>query len=374
MAEINDYHAFHNLHYVQYLRDPEDRYDEVRETYTTIRNLSTRRGIWSSTYCEPDLLMECFSRLSRLEEIHIDLSRCPSTDPLLLRIWSIPSTRISPFYPSHSTRLWHILSAVTASSSSLRIKKFQHDLMSLECHREIGPGVALACRHLESLDLRFDSQVREEEEWLAGLRGSNRALRYVPGLRSLSMGFPNRWKAPLRFGDLIQDFTWPELQTFTLHSGSVEEEDFGEFLGRHEESLRRLRLGKHHLKPESPFPSPASVPVDAERGIHFEKGSLAGLLKRLSRTLQLEHVDVKGYVWEGVTKCILENSHPFNKGLYDDDWVSLGDKANSDSREMESLALPSHEVNGPVAEGAGGVEQLDLEALHVTPAEEHGHE
>jgi hypothetical protein len=331
MGEINEYHARHNIHFVQYLRVPEDRYEDGYNALSVCAELKKEKMAFQESYCKVDLMEAAFKNLTNLEVIRVNLTRCPSTNPLLERIWDIQSTRRIP-RDEHCKKFCDILDA----ARHLKLRSLSHDWLPFEFWEKSSSrdNAAAVFKGLHTLKICLDCKSLSESSDVKSIIGFGLTLKFATQLHTLNLGFSNKFKEgeTMKFADLIDHFTWPTLHTFGLESANVNEEDVIAFLERHKNTLKRLRLGVHTTN--KGWNSGDTHYSDCS--LYFVQGTLKGLLRRIGMGMKLDKLDMKGHVIDSDLATI-----NFGSGIYNEDWDLVDDgglKAKL-GRASEGLAL-----------------------------------
>lgn len=322
MGEMNEYYARHNAYFVQNMRDPEERDHDSHGAWMEYAEFKSQKESLAHKYCNPEILEETFKNLPNLRAIDVKLTSCPFQQPLLNRIWQIPSTRLLARV-STTERFSNIISA----ARHLNLDSLTHDCLPFEfwSQRNIHKIVTQTFKGLRTLKIYLDYSVFPNALHSSkSFSGFGSALCAAPNLETLHMGFANSIRPQMNLAECMGDYTWCNLRTLGLEGMTISEDDVVNFLMRHAATLKRLQLGVYR----SPSTTPGTV--NMENVITFQEGTFRGLLTRTREAMKLEKLNMKGDVMD-IFSPVRYNYGP---GLYDDDWIRVPDAVHTAARAL----------------------------------------
>jgi hypothetical protein len=294
-GEINEYHARHNIYFLQFMREPEERVTTQVSTWGVYAQLKANKENHLQASCKEDTLTGIFHELPNLQEINVSLMTCPfetnsGVPDLLHEIWRIPSTRLLPRVET-TERFTSIMLGLSNNLTTLALKTLSHDRLPFEFFaqkpRLIETFSQVFCT-LTTLNLAIDySDMPNNLHYAKGFQNLSHFLRSTSSLQTLSLEFYGRKKldiAALLSSFREHNYAFPALTNLTLKTIATTEEDLGHFLAR-QTALQRLKLGGKGLRaPHQP----------ANGGVRLNQGSFGGLFERLRKEIKGVEVLVQG--------------------------------------------------------------------------------
>jgi hypothetical protein len=292
-AAINEYHARHNIYFLQFTMDPEARGPSQESTWAAYLCLKALREQHFPESCEPKRLMKVFSGLCNLKTVHVESMEFPFPGEeeldLLEQVWKIPSTRHLD-RPATTDRFSDILSALAVHLGDVKLEHLSHDRLPFQFFTQRQDTLDLffpVVNNLTSLSLGIDFHESDGIHYTKGIQNISNLLGSATLLERLSLVFYGRRKFDISamFRHILDaEFEFEKLTHLTIQSIITTESELGDFITALP-SLKSIKLGGPGLRaPHQP----------ANGGIHLNQGSFDSLFLRLNSEMKLDSLLVQG--------------------------------------------------------------------------------
>jgi hypothetical protein len=293
-AKINEYHARHNIYFLQFTMEPEAKAPTQESTWAAYLRFKALREQHFPESCEPERLTRVFSKLCNLKTVHVESMGFPFPGEkeldLLEQVWKIPSTR-HPDRTLTADRFSDILSALALNLEGVKLDHLSHDRLPFQFFTQLQSTldqVFLVVNNLKSLSLGIDFHDESDSiHYTKGIQNISNLLGSATQLEHLSLIFYGRRKfdiSPMFRHILDAEFEFEKLTYLTIQSIITTEAELGDFITALP-TLKDLQLGGPGLRaPHQP----------ANGGIHLDQGSFNGLFDRLNSEMKLDCLLVQG--------------------------------------------------------------------------------
>ncbi|CAJ2502009.1 Uu.00g048620.m01.CDS01 [Anthostomella pinea] len=323
LGDLNFYDAGHSFWYdpsQHFVAPPEVRNELMGNARREFDRIEQGRMKVGPFHLRADDLREACSALPNLKDLEVSFTRCPLKNQILQDVFDWPNCRRKLERPETYSNLDAIISAL----HGIRLNSFKVDRLPLEVFRLPGHRThwfthAQSFDSLSTLDLTLDpSGLQGPSSSFKAVNGLGRMLQLATQLRKLKLAFhpytSEHSKFALSFRELLFGFTYKQLTDLALEGVSCDEDDLKEFLGRHGDTLLRLRLGGRGLA------KPFEVSLG---GVHLWEGTFKSLFRGLRVKLpKLERLHL-----EGIFECEhqdLPSHEAYNfYPLTNDDWEDV---------------------------------------------------
>jgi hypothetical protein len=292
-AGINEYHARHNIYFLQFTWEPEAKGPSQESTWAAFLRLKALRKKHFPSSCEPKQLTRTFAGLCNLKTLDVELMRFPFPDredlDLLEQVWKIPSTRELDRLATVD-RFIDIVIALTLNLETINLESLSHDRLPFHFFTQrqgVLDGFFPVVRNLTTLSLSIEYHGTERNHLDKGVGNLSSLLGSATQLERLSLVFYGRRKfdiSPLFRSILDAAYEFEKLTYLTLQSIITTEKELGEFITALP-ALKHLQLGGPGLK--APHQS-------ANGGVQLTQGFFNGLFERLNKEMMLDSLLVQG--------------------------------------------------------------------------------
>ena len=288
LGEINEYHARHNTYFIQYMRDPDERFAAQDSSWGAYATLKAQKEQYMPLACIPELLDPAFKNLPNLRKVDVSLATCPfpgenDETELWCQIWRIPSTRLFPRVAT-TERFTNLCTAIIGSPA--RVEELSHDRLPLEFFAQkpiIISLVSTVFLPLTKLSLGLDySDMPNNLHSAQAFQNLSHCLRSASGLESFSLSFQGRKKTSI--SSLFSSFrdhkhTFKSLKEVKFEFVRCTENNLVEFLVKHKDTLKKVQLGG--VGSRAPHQK-------ARGGLHLDDGTWKSVFERVLAQLDLQ--------------------------------------------------------------------------------------
>jgi hypothetical protein len=293
LAAINEYHARHNIYFLQFTWEPEARGPGQESTWAAYLRLKALREQYFPESCEPDRLTRIIGGLCNLDTLEIESMRFPFPGEeeldLLEQVWKIPSTRHLD-RPATADRFTDIMTALSVNLEVVKLRSLSHDRLPFQFftqQQETLDRFFPVASNLTTLSLGIDFHDSDRIHYVKGIENISNLLGSATQLQRLSLIFYGRRKfdiSPFFRHILDAEIGLDKLEYLNLQSIITTELELGNFIAALP-TLQHLQLGGSGLRaPHQP----------ANGGVHLIQGSFDGLFKRLDKEMKLDCSLVQG--------------------------------------------------------------------------------